>query len=240
MVSTSQSRSRTSSDEQPTDFEQIVSQKGTPEGNGSAGAGLYTYVADQETDGTSPRRNSYAPSPDLEVLRNSSPYAPLPAANQVVTSEQDGLRQSTTTLPVAGERDFRTQQLNPNPAALGTSYKQIRMARPPQIPGPQVLGQGFSNNDSMRPGTWSMTARIPNNYMQLDTATEDLPLNDARVNHTASPIPEFGQETSGYTDSGEMAMELDMGGDSIWWDQPYPLDRQLQPTLVEDLMLPIF
>jgi hypothetical protein len=239
MVSTSQSRSRPSSDEQPTDFEHIVSQKGTPEENGSASASLYTYVADQETNGASPRRHSYAPSHDLEVLRVSSPYTPSPAANPIVAPEQDDPRQSTT-LPVTGRHDFRTQQLNPDPPAFGTSHKQIRTARPPQIPGPQVLDQGFSDNNSMRPGTWSMTARIPNNYMLLGTAAEDLPLNNARVNQIAGPIPEVGQETSGYTDSGGMTMEIDIGGDNIWWDQPYPLDRQLQSTLVEDLMLPIF
>jgi hypothetical protein len=219
IVSTSQNRSRSGSDEQPTDFEKIVSHKGTPEESGSASADLYTYVADQETKGVSPCRNSDARSQHSQVRRTSH-STPSPGTSLVVTPGQESQRQPTA-LPVIGGRDSGTQQINSDPRPFTTSYQQTPNSQPPQAPGPQGFDQAFSSNDSMRQDFGGVTSGISNSFITLGTVAEEYPMHDTRMDRIAGPMPGFGQGMSGYADPGVMAMEVDIDGINLWWDQSY-------------------
>ena len=217
IVSTSQNRSRSGSDEQPTDFEKIVSHKGTPEEGGTASADLYTYVADQETKGASPR-HSDAHSQQSQARRTSAHNTPSPGTNPMVAPGKEAQKESAA-IPVIGRRDSGMQQTYSDPSS--TPYQQIPNPHNPHSPGPHGFDHGFRSNDSMRQDVGRMAAGIPINFIPLSTVSEEFPMHDTRMDQMVGPMPGFEQGVSGYADPGVMAMEMDIDGINLWWDQPY-------------------
>ncbi|CZR66494.1 uncharacterized protein PAC_16395 [Phialocephala subalpina] len=205
-ISTSDTRSQRSSDEEPTDVERIASHECMPQNAGATD--IYTYVADEETKGASPRRHSDSPA---HTTRASSQNTP-PSTNITVGSTPGQNTQEINVRPEGGQTtlDTRTYTLPHQQLHDPHSFSSH--------PGHGFEQSFIGNPQSVQHDFGRMDAGMPRGFSTLEPVAEEDQMQGQSAGPSHIPVT---QTMAGFGNvSGDMDVAM-VDGAYTWWDQSF-------------------
>ncbi|KAH7378875.1 hypothetical protein BKA64DRAFT_240815 [Cadophora sp. MPI-SDFR-AT-0126] len=229
-ISKSDYRVNTSASERDTDFERIISHKGTPEEN--QGTDIYTYVASQEAKVSTPRRSSDTSSNPRMPSAQSTSSAPSMEATGTVKVINVVRRRAND--PVLHEA-------KPDAGTFISSHQQHSDNRSPQSPTSPFTqdttpahASRFAESDRPQNTRRSFSA-VATGFVPMRAVAEEY---QAHIPPPPEASSGAGQSLDGFRQmgGGQFATSMDVDGADFWWDQSF--DAAFQADLSQMNALP--